>query len=109
MLSEILQGCFSKIGNLSSQNIYQMAIQEQMNKEKERGEGKVTNVKLKDFVIYLTDGFEYLEIHPSQLLHDAVKSSCLLQHAFRNLARMLFKNWKFVLSNYISDGSSRTD
>jgi hypothetical protein len=68
MLSEILQqACFSKL-------------------EKERREGKVRNVKLKDFAFDLTDGFEDFEIHPSQPLHDPDNSNCLLQHAFRNLA-----------------------
>jgi hypothetical protein len=49
MLSEILQGCFSKIGNLSFHIMYHLTVQEQTNKEKERREGKVTNVKLMDF------------------------------------------------------------
>jgi hypothetical protein len=49
MLSEILQGCFSKIGNSSLQIMYHMAVPEQTNKEKERREGKVMNVKLKQF------------------------------------------------------------
>jgi hypothetical protein len=49
MLSEILQGCFSKIGNSSLQLIYHMAVPEQPNKEKERREGKVMDVKLKQF------------------------------------------------------------
>jgi hypothetical protein len=43
------------------------------------------------------DRFEHLEIHPSEILHDADKSNCMLQHAFRNLARMFFENWEFVL------------
>jgi hypothetical protein len=49
ILSEILQGCFSRIGNSSLQILYHMTVPEQTNKEKERREGKVTNVKLKGF------------------------------------------------------------
>jgi hypothetical protein len=49
MLSEILQGCFSKIGNSSLQIMYHMGVPEQTSKEKERREGKVMHVKLKQF------------------------------------------------------------
>jgi hypothetical protein len=63
-----------------------MAVPEQTKKEKERREGKVTNVKLK--------GFEFLVL--------------FLKHAFRNLARMFFKNLVFLLANYIPYGCYRT-
>jgi hypothetical protein len=51
MLSEILQGCFLKIWNLSLQILYQMAVPEQTNKGKERREGKsgMYNYKLLHF------------------------------------------------------------
>jgi hypothetical protein len=63
-----------------------MDVPKQTNKEKERREGKIMNVKLKTYCI-----------------------SCLfLKHAFRNLARMFFKNCEFVLANYKSYGCSRT-
>jgi hypothetical protein len=34
---------------------------------------------------------------------------CERSHAFRNLARMFFENWEFVLGSYISYGCSKTD
>jgi hypothetical protein len=39
----------------------------------------------------------------------AIIKKCKRTNAFRNLARMFFKNWEFVLANYISYGCSRTD
>jgi hypothetical protein len=39
----------------------------------------------------------------------AIIKKCERNHAFRNLARMFFENWEFVLANYIPYGCSRTD
>jgi hypothetical protein len=128
MLSEILQGCFSKIGNLSLHIKYHLTIQEQTNKEKERREGKsrMSNSKILHFLLseilqggFLKIGNSSLQIiyhvavpeqekEKSRMSNSKVLHFCLfLKHAFRNLARMLFENWEFVLANYISYGCSQ--
>jgi hypothetical protein len=45
----------------------------------------------------LSDAFEYFEIGHSKILFVADKSNQVLQHAFRNLAR-IFLNLEFVLA-----------
>jgi hypothetical protein len=60
MLSEILQGYFSKIGNSSLQIMYHMAVPELTKKEKERREGKsrMSNSKILHFLFVLEAYFQ---------------------------------------------------
>jgi hypothetical protein len=57
----------------------------------EKEKSRMLNTKI-DFAFYLTDTFEYFEICPSGIPYGADKSNRLLQHAFRNLARMFFES-----------------
>jgi hypothetical protein len=116
MLSEILQGCFSKIGNSSLQIMYHMAVPEQEKKKSQMSNSNVLhflfvleacfqqksyNFKKWEFVLHL------------QIIHQLESESISFLLGQCNgfqpdqLTRMFFKNWEFLLANYKSYGCSQ--